>query len=350
MGFPKVLNAFDYARLKNEALRNDGIDSVNSGLYYPSTALQAYQNHSDPYNYPDVNWISEVTNQNSKMDRYTLSASGGNSFAKYFVSLEHINQSGFFKTVDSNAYNTNNNFKSYVIRSNVDVNINKKLSGGIYLLGRILNGNEPGSTSSSIISGLLNTPSNAYPLLNADGSFGGNQLYQNNLLAQAIASGYRTNYKRDMMVNIYLKRTLDEITKGLWINAKVAYYATLSENVARNKSFAVFQKMERLMCNWEPTVLRQIAVVLPIRAERIMKNSALDMIGLLKRNIRLIQLCSSTEIIHQTVMIYLIPFQVSPEESDIPTMGNTRLSQPLVGMGPIDIPLMEEPSVGSFLQ
>ncbi|HSC37569.1 MAG TPA: hypothetical protein VLD19_06860, partial [Chitinophagaceae bacterium] len=220
----------------------DGMDSLYSGLYYSSTALDAYKSHSDPYNYPDVNWRDQVTKKSSMMSRYTLSASGGGNFAKYFVSLENVSQSGFFKTVDSNSYNTNNTFKSYVIRSNVDVNITKKLTGGIYLLGRILNGNEPGATASSIISGMLSTPANAYPVLNANNSFGGTQIYQNNLLAQTIGSGYRQNYKRDMMVNVYLRRTLDEVTPGLWANAKVSYYSTLSENITRSKSFAVYQQ------------------------------------------------------------------------------------------------------------
>jgi TonB-linked SusC/RagA family outer membrane protein len=244
LGFPQTLNAYDYARLRNEALRNDGIDSAYSGMYYSNTALQAYQNHSDPFNYPDVNYRDEITNKSSTLNRYTLSTTGGNRYARYFVSLEHLNQSGFFKTVDSNSYNTNNNFKSYVIRSNVDVNITPKLSGGIYLLGRILNGNEPGATASSILSGLLNTPANAYPLLNTNGSFAGNQLYQNNLLAQTISSGYRQNYKRDILVNMYLKRALDDVTQGLWVQAKAAYYGNLSESINRSKSYAVFQQQQ----------------------------------------------------------------------------------------------------------
>lgn len=241
LGFPKTLNAYDYARLRNEALRNEGADSASSGLYYSNTALEAYRTHSDPYNYPDVDYLDAVTNKTSKLNRYTLSATGGNRFARYFVSMEHLNQSGLFKTVDSNSYNTNNNFKSYVIRSNVDVSITSKLTGGIYLLGRILNGNDPGTSSVSIINSILNTPSNAYPILNANGSFGGNQLFQNNVLAQTISSGYRQNYKRDILVNMYLKRTLDEVTPGLWLQAKASYYSMLSETVYRDKSFAVFQ-------------------------------------------------------------------------------------------------------------
>lgn len=242
IGYPKTLNAYDYARLHNEALRNDGIDSAFSGLYYSQAALDAYRTHTDPIKYPDVNYRDAVTNNSSFLNRYTLSARGGNRVARYYVTLEHVNQSGFLKTVDSNSYNTNNNFKSYVIRSNVDINITPKLTGGIYLLGRILNGNEPGAYTNTIVSNMLNTPANSYPLLNADGTFGGTQLYQNNVLAQAISSGYRQNYKRDILVNMYLKRNLDEILPGLYAQAKAAFNSTLSENIDRSKSFGVFQQ------------------------------------------------------------------------------------------------------------
>ncbi|WP_345947967.1 SusC/RagA family TonB-linked outer membrane protein [Mucilaginibacter sp. PAMB04274] len=239
--WPKPLNAFNYATLRNEALRNDGVPAA-SGLYYNQAALDAYKNNSDPINFPNVDYRRAITKNSSVFNRYTFSASGGNQSAKYFVSLEHVNQGGFFKTVDTTAYNTNNNFKSYVIRSNVDLNITNKLTGGLYLLGRIQNTNEPGVTTGTIISNLLNTPANAYPLLNPNNSYGGSQLYQTNLLAQTIGSGYRQRYFRDILVNLYLKQNLDDLVKGLWIKGKVAYNSTLAEDINRSKSFAVFQQ------------------------------------------------------------------------------------------------------------
>lgn len=244
LGFPKTLNAFNYATLYNEALQNDGLP-----LRYTQTDLDHYKNGTDPYGHPDVNWRDEVLKNSSRFDRYTLNASGGNGFARYYVSLEHVNQTGFFVTSPANNYNTNNNFKTYVIRSNVDINVNKSLNGGIFLLGRILSGNDPGFTTGSILTSLISTPNNAYPVYNPTGTFGGNSVYQNNIMAQVIASGYRLNYKRDMLANFYLKQKLDGITPGLWAQVKTAFNATLSEDNNRSKSFAVFQ-----MLNTTPNV------------------------------------------------------------------------------------------------
>jgi TonB-linked SusC/RagA family outer membrane protein len=236
LGEPKTLGSYDYARLYNEALSNDGLPAR-----YSAADLTAYQNNSDPYGHPDVNWRKQVLKDNSRFDRYSLNATGGNNFARYYVSLEHVNQKGFLVTADKNSYNTNNDFKTYVIRSNIDISVTPKLTGGIYLLGRILNGSEPGSTTSSILSSFANTPNNAYPVYNRDSSYGGNNQFQNNIMAQAINSGYRLNYKRDMLASFYLKQKLDLITEGLWAQVKTSFNATLSENNNRSKSFAVYQ-------------------------------------------------------------------------------------------------------------
>lgn len=233
----KPLRSYDYARLYNEALANDGLP-----VAYSNADLQGYQNDSDPYTYPDVDWQKEILKGSSRFDRYTLSATGGNRFARYFVSLEHLNQTGLFKQSDINTYSTNNNFQSYIIRSNVDVSISPKLTGGIYVLGRILHANEPGNGATQVYFSMVNTPNNAYPVRNPNGSFGGTQQFQNNILAQSINSGYRQNYKRDMLADVYLKRSLDELTPGLYIRVAGSYFATLSENIFRNKTFAVFRR------------------------------------------------------------------------------------------------------------
>ncbi|GGF14059.1 SusC/RagA family TonB-linked outer membrane protein [Hymenobacter cavernae] len=233
--FPKALDAYDYATLYNEARVNDGLAPV-----YTQADLALYQNGQDPIGHPNVNWRDQVLKKSSQLNRYTFSASGGNQFSKYFVSLEHLSQSGLLQTSDINKYNTSNDYKAYTVRSNIDLQLSKKLTGGIRLLGRILNGNDAGSTTTTILSSLLNTPANAYPVFNTNGSYGGTQQFQNNLYAQTVGSGYRQNYKRNVIADFYLQRSLDELTPGLFVRGTGSYYASLSENIARNKTFATF--------------------------------------------------------------------------------------------------------------
>ncbi|HEX8330179.1 MAG TPA: SusC/RagA family TonB-linked outer membrane protein, partial [Hymenobacter sp.] len=265
MKMPKALDAYNYALLHNEARTNDGLTPL---LYSPAD-LQAYQDGSDPFGHPDVDWRKQVLKKSSRLDRYTFSASGGNSFSKYFVSLEHLNQSGLLKESDINPYKTSNTFKSYIVRSNVDLQLNSKLSAGVHLLGRIVDTNEPGlnalldaanlgpgTATNSIFNALVNTPNNAYPLYNEDGSFGGNQQFQNNLWGQTINSGYQTSYRRDMLADFYLKRTFDEFLPGLYLKAVGSYYTNVSENINRSKVYPVFGRR-----NTTPVSYQQFGVI-----------------------------------------------------------------------------------------
>lgn len=233
--FPNPLSAFDYATLYNEARVNDGLAPT-----YSAQDLALYQNGQDPIGHPNVNWRDAVLKNASQLDRYTFSATGGNSFSKYFVSLEHLSQSGLLRTSDINSYNTSNDYKAYTIRTNIDLQLSKKLTGGIRLLGRLLNSNDAGATTANILQSILDTPANAYPVFNANGSYGGTQQFQTNIYAQAVGSGYRQNYKRNVIADFYLQRSLNEITPGLYVRATGSYYASLSENINRSKVSASF--------------------------------------------------------------------------------------------------------------
>ncbi len=239
--FPKPLDAYNYALLNNEARQNDGLAPA-----YSAQDLELYRNGQDPIGHPNVDWNDQLLKKSSQLDRYTFSASGGNAFSKYFVSLEHLKQSGLLKTSDINKYNTSNDYKAYTLRSNIDLQLSKKLTGGIQLLGRILNNNDTGANFGqglpAILTNIINTPALAYPVYNDNGTYGGNQQYQNNLWAQAIGSGYRETYTRDVIADFYLRRSLNEVTPGLWVRALGSYYASLSEIYYRDKQFAVFQQ------------------------------------------------------------------------------------------------------------
>ena len=243
---PRALDSYNYATLYNEAAQNDGLQPV-----YTPRDLELYQNGQDPIGHPNVDWRDAVLKKSSQLDRYTFSASGGNSFSKYFVSLEHLSQSGLLKTSDINSYNTSNDYKVYTVRSNIDLQLSKKLTGGIRLLGRLQNLNDAGTTANTILSSIINTPANAYPIFNANGSYGGTQQFQNNVYAQTVGSGYRENYKRNVLGDFYLQRTLNEVTRGLYARITASYYASLSENITRSKTFATY--LQTTPTTGEPT-------------------------------------------------------------------------------------------------
>jgi TonB-linked SusC/RagA family outer membrane protein len=232
---PKGLNAFDYATLYNEALAND-----NQAPVYSQADLDAYKNHTDPYGHPDINWWNEALRSSTRIDRITADLSGGNQVARYFVAGEYVGQGGIFRTGNENKYSTNNDFKSYMLRSNVEVNLDAKTTVGLNVLGRIIETNDPGNTGSTVLTNIINTPNNSYPVFNPDGSLGGAQQFQDNIYAQLNRAGYQRGYERDVLTDLHLKRNLDGITKGLWVKGLLSFSGALSQNIVRNKSFASY--------------------------------------------------------------------------------------------------------------
>lgn len=233
---PAFLSAYQYASLYNEALVNDG-----KTPFYSASDLESYKNGVDPFGHPDVDWQKQVLRDQSAFSRYDLNISGGGDVARYFVDLGYLNQNGLFKTASFNKYNTNADYKQYVFRSNVSVNLSKRISTYLDIFGLVGNKSEPGATADSIFSNILSTPANAYPVLNPDGSLGGNQNYQDNIYGQTVRSGYLVHNTLDGKVDLALKGNLDDFVKGLWIKGTASFVTNLIETINRSKPLVTYQ-------------------------------------------------------------------------------------------------------------
>lgn len=234
---PKSLDAYNYSLLYNEALANDG-----KPAFYSSEALDAYRTGSDPVRYPNVNWQNEALKKQSAYSRYNLEMAGGGSTAKYYVSMDYLNQPGLFNTNGENVYNTNSAYKRYILRSNVSVDLSKNITTTLGLVGRLQDTNEPGATTSTLYGNIINTPANAYPIFNSDGSFGASQNYRSNVYAQTNSSGYRPGLTRDFRIDLAVKGKLDAITEGLWVKTSATINSYLVQSFNRSKSVPLFRE------------------------------------------------------------------------------------------------------------
>lgn len=232
----KALSAGDYATLYNEALRNDGRQPI-----YSPEAIAAYKNGSDPFLYPNVNWKDQIFKKNAPFSRYNLNSEGADKNVNYFISLDYLKQEGLLKSLPQNTYNTNTDYERFVFRTNLEMQLTQRLKGSINLYSSIADQNSPGSTGNAIYNSLLNTPSSAYPLLNPDGSLGGNALFSNNIYGQSVYRGYTRNSTSDGFGDLALTRQMDDVWKGLWIKANISFYAKSLQLIDRSKNFQTFQ-------------------------------------------------------------------------------------------------------------
>lgn len=235
LGLPTPLSAYQFAYLANEALLNEGRSAA-----YTSADFNAYRNGTDPIGHPDVNWYNTILRNNPLITRYNLSIDGGGTRARYIVSLGYLNQDGFFRTDPAAAYNTNLQLKRYLLNSKIDVDVNNDFKIGLQLFGRLQQGNQPGAGTQNILTSLLTTPNNAYPIKNPDGSYGGNANYKTNLLSMTESSGYINDNSSDVMANLDLTYRLDKWVPGLYFKARGNVSVQSSSIIDRSKALPVF--------------------------------------------------------------------------------------------------------------
>ena len=237
---PNPLSAYQYAYLLNEALLNDGKSPL-----YTYDDFEAYRNGTSPYLHPDVNWKDAIMNNSTTSQAYNLNVTGGGRVAQYFVSLGYYSENGLFKTSDANSYNTNFKYNRYLITSKVNINVTDEFKVSMSLMGRIEEGNQPGGISgtgySDLLSNVWQTPNNAYPVLNPNGTYGGNASYTQNLYAQTTGSGYISSNTRDVVGTINLKYDFDKLVRGLSVGATVNISSQVRNAIVRTKQAQVFQ-------------------------------------------------------------------------------------------------------------
>lgn len=115
---PEYLDAYDYALLANEA----SVVSGNQPLYN-DVQMELIKYNLDPDLYPNVNWQDEILKRTSLQQTYYLSARGGGSLARYFISLGMSNESAAYKQEEVSKYRKNVGYNTYNYRLNLDVNV-----------------------------------------------------------------------------------------------------------------------------------------------------------------------------------------------------------------------------------
>jgi TonB-linked SusC/RagA family outer membrane protein len=266
---PQYLGAYDWASLKNEEayasywnkhakdagltwdtfIANRETDWRSEAAFqYSDEDLLYYQNartpkladgstnpYYDPYFHPDTDWQDLIFKDFTTQSQYNVNIRGGSNAVKYFLSLGYLDQNGMFKD-DYFPFPKEQQFskKRYNIRGNFDFEVTKDFRISVDI-----------GTHFETISG-MNNDSHLYdqrliwsnPVTNPgmiDGKFVvtvANPNPQNNILHQIADIDF--DYKRNSTLNSAVKAShkLDFITKGLSVNARLAYDSFFSTNLS----------------------------------------------------------------------------------------------------------------------
>lgn len=240
MRFPKYINSYEYAILANEAMKN-----IGKPPFYTDEQVQKYKDHSDPYLYPDVDWIDVVLKKHTIQTINNLSVRGGNQTFRYYTNVGYTFVDGLYKEDKSVPYKTNTSLKRYNFRSNVDANLSKNLTMDLSLGGIIENGNAPGLQGGApeLFDALRWTPNNAYPVKNPNGSIPGLGTFLNeNPFTKSTQTGYQKRFRNTIQSSLGATWDLSSlVTKGLKLRGLFAYDYYGAMTTVRVKSPASYQ-------------------------------------------------------------------------------------------------------------
>ncbi len=233
---PKFLDAYNYALLYNEALANNGQPAK-----YAQADLDAYQNGSDPLFHPNVDWYNEVLRKAAPVSNYNLSFRGGNATAKYFVLMNNVASQGLYKNFGNmDEESRNASYNRFNFRSNIEVNLTKRLSVALLLGGTVEDKANPNAlTTSNIFNQLSLLPPNIFPIRNPNGTFASNTQYSNPV-ATLLKTGYAESNGRTLQSSFRLNHDLGMITKGLTASAAISFNNYFRSGSNRSKSIQTF--------------------------------------------------------------------------------------------------------------
>jgi len=140
------VDSWDYARLKNQALKNDGLLPQ-----FTQDQIDKYRSGYDTYMYPNTRWVKELVKPNTPMNRYNVNVTGGTERVKYFMNASYTHQGGMFNT-ESEAklgYDPQYKMDRYNFRTNLDIKVNSWIKSTVNLAGYLENVNAAGSVGTS---------------------------------------------------------------------------------------------------------------------------------------------------------------------------------------------------------
>ncbi len=209
---PNFLGGVDYMTMHNEALVNQGLQPI-----YSLSQIENTRNRTDPYYYPDTDWMGEMMKDYNLYQKVTLNISGGSDFIRYYVSGAFLNQDGMYKKFGGVSYNNNINYKRYNFRTNVDVNATKTTLLNVQVAALQENRTAPAFDSGDIFGWMMDTSPIQYPLNYQDDTkvpgisySQGRNPYQ--LLAR---SGYSEMNMSKAQSSFTVTQDLNFITQGL---------------------------------------------------------------------------------------------------------------------------------------
>ena len=252
------MSSYQTALVMNEAYKNDNA----WGNLWSDKMLGHWRDQDLPWLYPDTDWQELMIKKNAFSQKYNVNISGGTDFARVFASLSYLYDGDIIKTEKQPNYDPSYKYDRYNYRFNIDLDLTKSTLLSLDAGGFIGIQNRPYETNIQrtfrpiYMMGPMEIPPyypaevlELYPDLTRPDQTGGriagtgttnteNPMLANNYSGQSIIKNTNTD------ATIKLKQDLSFITKGLSLNAKVAYTHRMSYTRSWEYSVVAYRLIE----------------------------------------------------------------------------------------------------------
>jgi TonB-linked SusC/RagA family outer membrane protein len=214
------VNSWQYMTYYNELNANKG-----TTLPYTQSEIDKYKAGNDP-NYTSTDWLKETYRKDAPQSNVSLSVNGGTEQVKYFFSGQYLNQ-------ESNLRESDERYRQFNLRSNIDVNISSNLKVNLDIATR----KEDRTYPTTKIESIMHETVSMYPFIPAYWKNGypssGIANGRNPILLSSSAAGYDKVINLIVNPKIGFDLKLPKITEGLSLNG----YAAFDYNVRSQKKF-----------------------------------------------------------------------------------------------------------------
>jgi TonB-linked SusC/RagA family outer membrane protein len=218
------LDSYNYATLYNEARANDGMAPL-----YTQDQLEGYKNSSGASDllYPDVDHRGNLLRNTMDYTRVSFDANGGGRNILYAINAGFMSGNGLEKVGKRLRVDKLN------LRANLDIKINDFVKIKADMAGRMWIQNRGVVWGTDVFDRISKHRPNEYPFTidpqaigvvpNDDGvpTFGGSELYPNNLYADMAYGGYVTERYTTSQANLGAEFNLNRVARGLSAEAYV---------------------------------------------------------------------------------------------------------------------------------
>ena len=246
---PQFIDGPNYMRMYNEALGSE---------FYTPQQIAATANGTDPYLYPNVNWMDQIFTKNSSNASASISIRGGGERARYYVTAAYIRDNGNLYTNPDTDYSTNIHVSRYNFRSNIDMNLTKSTVLTLELGANMTDAHQPATVASSTeysskVSSLFTHVYNMNPTSmpvrvpigydesgEVEWGWGTSSTGGTNPAERLFGSGYNKTYNTQILSQVILKQDLSMLTPGLSANVSFSYDYYTQSIQARTKTSSTY--------------------------------------------------------------------------------------------------------------